>query len=248
MPHDMSRRFMNLLGSPNWTSPLLMCAGNTACVNRVTQGWHQISDYDNTRCIVLWGHDPQPKKWVGEYLGLKAATDSGAKLIVIDPFRSFNASRADLWLQVRPGTDAALALGWLNVIIEEGLYDARFVADWTVGFPELEARVKEFELGRVAEITGVRAETIRDAARLYATTKPAIIPWGCTLDMQTNSTNALRALGILARHHGQPRRARRRGPVRLPPPDPLVRGDGAQRAHACRSRSRSSSAQTASRS
>lgn len=197
MPHDMSRRFMNLLGSPNWTSPLLMCAGNTACVNRVTQGWHQISDYDNTRCIVLWGHDPQPKKWVGEYLGLKAATDSGAKLIVIDPFRSFNARRADLWLQVRPGTDAALALGWLNVIIEEELYDARFVAEWTVGFPELEARVKEFDLKRVAEITGVRAEIIRDAARLYATTKPAIIPWGCTLDMQTNSTNALRALGIL---------------------------------------------------
>jgi anaerobic selenocysteine-containing dehydrogenase len=197
MPHDMSRRFMNLLGSPNWTSPLLMCGGNTACVNRVTQGWHQVSDYESTRCIVLWGHDPQPKKWVGEYMGLKAATDDGAKLIVIDPFKSFNAGHADLWLQLRPGTDAALALGWLNVIIEEELYDAQFVADWTVGFAELKERVKEFPPEGVARITGVPAETIRDAARLYATTKPAIIPWGCTLDMQTNSTNALRALGIL---------------------------------------------------
>ena len=197
MPHDMSRRFMNLLGSPNWTSPLLMCMGNTASVNRVTYGWHQVSDYEDTRCIVLWGHDPQPKKWVGEYMSLKAATNQCARLIVIDPFKSFNAERADLWLQPRPGTDAAVALGWLNVIIEEELYDPQFVSEWTVGFPQLKRRVKDFPLERVAEISGVPAGTIRDAARLYATTKPAIIPWGCTLDMQTNSTNALRALGIL---------------------------------------------------
>lgn len=197
MPHDMSRRFMNLLGSPNWTSPNLICNGNTSCVNKVTYGWHQLADYVDTRCVVLWGHDPQPKKWVGEYMALEASIGNGAKLIVIDPFKSFNAGHADLWLQLRPGTDAALALGWLNVIIEEELYDAKFVADWTVGFAELKARVREFPLARVAQITGVPEQTIGDAARLYATSKPAIIPWGCTLDMQTNSTNALRALGIL---------------------------------------------------
>ena len=144
MPHDMSRRFMNLLGSPNWTSPLLMCMGNTAAVNRTTYGWYQVADYEGTRCVVLWGHDPQPTKWVGEYMALKAALDAGAKLIVIDPFKSFNAGQADVWLQIRPGTDAALALGWLNVIIEEGLYDAGFVADWTVGFADLAARAGEF--------------------------------------------------------------------------------------------------------
>ena len=65
MPHDMSRRFMNLLGSPNWTSPLLMCMGNTASVNRTTYGWHQVADYDGTRCVVMWGHDPQPTSGSG---------------------------------------------------------------------------------------------------------------------------------------------------------------------------------------
>lgn len=197
MPHDMSRRFMNLLGSPNWTSPLLLCMGNTAAVNRTTYGRHQVAAYEGTRCVVLWGHDPQPTKWVGEYMSLRAALDDGAKLIVIDPFKSFNAGHADLWLRPRPGTDAALALGWLNVIVEEEVYDAEFVTRWTLGFDELKARVSEFPPERVAVITGVPADAIRCAARLYATTRPAIIPWGCTLDMQTNSTNALRALSIL---------------------------------------------------
>ena len=87
MPHDMSRRFMNLLGSPNWTSPLLMCMGNTASVNRTTYGWHQVADYEGTKCVVLWGHDPQPKKWVGEYMALKAAQDAGARLIVSRPLQ-----------------------------------------------------------------------------------------------------------------------------------------------------------------
>jgi anaerobic selenocysteine-containing dehydrogenase len=197
MPHDMSRRFMNLLGSPNWTSPLLVCMGNTASIDRITYGWHQVADYEGTGCVVLWGHDPQPKKWVGEYLALKDARRAGARLIVVDPFESLNARSADVWLQLRPGTDAALALGWLNVIIEEELYDCDFVANWTVGFERLKARARDFSPGRVAQITGVSANQIRSAARLYATTHPAIIPWGCTLDMQTNSTNALRTLGIL---------------------------------------------------
>jgi len=85
-----------------------------------------------------------------------------------------------------------MCLGWLNVIIGEGLYDADFVRRWTVGFDELCARVAEFPLERVAAITGVAAESIRSAARLYATSGPAVIPWTPITDQQRNSTSAIR--------------------------------------------------------
>ena len=81
-------------------------------------------------------------------------------MIVQDPRKSENAERADVWLPLRAGTDDAMTLGWLNVIIEEGLYDKEFVRDWTVGFEQLAERVREYPLDRVADITGVDAELI----------------------------------------------------------------------------------------
>ncbi|MPL87813.1 Acetylene hydratase [bioreactor metagenome] len=195
-PNEMSRRFMNLLGSPNWTWPGFLCLSNTSVISKITYGWYQFPDYGNTDCVVLWGHDPQPNKWTGEYNWLRNALKRGAKLIVVDPFNSFNAKKADIWLQIRPGTDAALALGWLNVIINEGLYDKEFVEKWTVGFDELKERVQDYSPEKVEEITWVPAEKIREAARMYAA-KRAIIPWGSTLDEIPNTTDALRANCIL---------------------------------------------------
>ena len=186
------RRFMNLLGTPNWISGVALCAGNTAAVNRIVYGWFPWADYANTNCIVLFGHNPKRHSWTPHYRNIVAAQKRGAKLIVLDPRRSESAERADLWLPLRAGTDAAMCLGWLNVTIAEGLYDRDFVARWTVGFDDLAQRVAEYPLERVSEITGVEPDLIAEAARLYATTHPAVIPWTPITDQQVSSTSAIR--------------------------------------------------------
>ncbi len=186
------RRFMNALGSPNWISGVALCAGNTAAVNRMVYGWFPLGDFQTTRTIVLFGHNPKRHSWTPVYNAIRKAQQRGAKLVVLDPRRSESAERADIWLPLKVGTDAAMCLGWLNVIIEEELYDRAFVRDWTTGFDELAARVAEFPLDRVAGITGCDPEMIAAAARLYATGGPAIIPWSPITDQQRNSTSAIR--------------------------------------------------------
>lgn len=187
-----ARRFMNLIGSPNWASGVAFCAGNTAAINRLVYGWFPFPDFERTNCIVLFGHNPKKHSWTPIYNHIRRAQKRGAKLIVLDPRRSENAELADLWLPLRAGTDAAMCMAWVKVIIDEQLYDADFVRQWTVGFEELRARVNEFPLERVAEITGVSAELIAKAARMYATATPGVIPWTPITDQQRNSTSAIR--------------------------------------------------------
>jgi len=191
------RRFMNFLGSPNWISGVAICAGNTAAVNRLVYGWYPYPDYTQTQCVVLFGHNPKQHSWTPVYNAIRRAQQRGAKLIVLDPRKSENAELADLWLPLKPGTDAAMCFGWLKVILDEELYDKEFVAEWTSGFEEFRARVNEFPLGRVEAITGVSAELIRQAARMYATSGPAVIPWTPITDQQRNSTSAIRLMCIL---------------------------------------------------
>lgn len=191
------RRFMNLFGSPNWISGVALCAGNTAAINRMVYGWFPYPDFNKTKCITLFGHNPKLHSWTPVYNSIRRAQDRGAKLIVLDPRRSESAERADIWLPLRVGTDAAMIFGWLKVIISEGLYDDAFVRDWTTGFDALRERVDQFPLDRVADITGVDADTIAQAARLYATNGPAVIPWTPITDQQRNSTSAIRLQCIL---------------------------------------------------
>ena len=161
-------------------------------MNRYVYGWFPRGDILNSKCIVLIGHDPRRHSWTMEYKAIRMAQAAGAKLIVLDPRRSENAERADIWLPLRAGTDAALLLGWLRVIVDEELYDKDFVRDWTVGFDDLVERLQEYPLERVAEITGVPEEQIRESARMYATTAPACIPWTPITDQQVSSTSAIR--------------------------------------------------------
>lgn len=191
-----TRRFTNLLGSPNFISGVALCAGNTAAVNRLTYGWFPYPDFMNTECIVLFGHNPKRHSWVPIYNNIMRAKARGAKLIVLDPRLSEMAERADVWLPLKTGTDAAICLGWINVIIEEGLYDADFVETWCHGFEQLRARAAEFPLERVSAITGVPPELIAASARLYASRR-AIIPWTPITDQQRNSTSAIRLHSIL---------------------------------------------------
>jgi anaerobic selenocysteine-containing dehydrogenase len=195
--YGMDRRLMNLVGSPNWTSGVSLCAGNTAAVNRLTYGWMPLPDIAATKCIVLFGHNPRKHSWTPIYNGINFAKMCGAKVIVLDPRVSEQAETADLHLQLRAGTDAAMALGWLKVIIDEELYDKDFVRDWCIGFDELRARVDEYPLERVEAITGVDRELIAQAARMYATAESACIPWTPITDQQISSTSGIRLHSIL---------------------------------------------------
>lgn len=195
--HGADRRFMNLLGSPNWISGVAMCNGNTAAVNKLTYGWHPFPDFYNTKCIVLFGHNPRKHSWTPIHNLINLAQSQGAKLIVLDPRVSDQAEKADLHLRLRSGTDAAMCLGWVNVIIAEGLYNREFVDEWCLGFDELAARAAEYPLDRVEAITGVDSELIAEAARMYATADGAVIPWTPITDMQINSTSAIRLQSIL---------------------------------------------------
>jgi anaerobic selenocysteine-containing dehydrogenase len=135
--------------------------------------------------VVIWGNNPIISNGDG-FLGhwIVDMMKMGTKLIVVDPYLTWFASRADYWLQVRPGTDAAVGLAMLNVIIEEELYDKEFVDKWCYGFEELSERVKEYPPEKAEEISWVPAEKIRGAARMFAKAKPASIQWGLAIDTQ----------------------------------------------------------------
>ncbi|MFO7773930.1 MAG: molybdopterin-dependent oxidoreductase [Dehalococcoidia bacterium] len=181
-------RFGNLLGTPN-----VMAAGHFCYLTRVgasivTCGNLPISDYDgDPKCVVVWGNNvlwTNPDEYTGENLCRVLA--QGAKLIVVDPRLTYLSSRADVWLQLRPGTDGALAFGMLNVIISEELYDKEFVEKYCHGWDQFVERVKEYPVEKVAEITWVPAEKIREAARLFAKTRPASIQWGISIEQTIN--------------------------------------------------------------
>ena len=141
--------------------------------------------------IVFWGKDPLPSN--GDGLFGHAAIDMmrrGSKLMSIDPRVNWVSTRADWHLRLRPGTDAALGMAMLNVIISEDLYDHDFVSKWCYGFDQLAERVATMPVEKAAEITGVDADLIRDAARAYAAAKPAQIAWGLAIDMKSNGMQA----------------------------------------------------------
>jgi anaerobic selenocysteine-containing dehydrogenase len=192
-------RFANLLGTPNVLTAGHFCYGPRIATSIVTCGTNPIVDYENhPQCIMVWGNNlviSNPDCYKGEPFSV--GLNKGAKLIVIDPRLTRMAARADVWLQLRPGTDTALALGMLNVIVNEALYDAEFVENHVYGWDQFVGRVNEYPLNRVAEITWVPADKIRKAARLFATTKPAAVQWGVAIEQQINCADNNRALMAL---------------------------------------------------
>jgi len=192
-------RFANLLGTPNVLTAGHFCYGPRIATSIITCGSNPIVDYENNpRCIMVWGNNmviSNPDEYKGE--SFSVSLEKGAKLIAVDPRLTRIAARADIWLQLRPGTDTALALGMLNSIITEELYDREFVEKYVHGWEPFVTRVREYPLGKVEEITRVPKEKIREAARLFATTKPAAIQWGVALEQQVNCADNNRSLMAL---------------------------------------------------
>jgi anaerobic selenocysteine-containing dehydrogenase len=144
---------------------------------------------------MVWGSNivwTNPDEYKAENLNKTLA--KGAKLIVVDPRLTYLAGRADVWLQLRPGTDTALAFGMLNVIINDRLYDKGFVEKYVHGWDKFVERVQQYPLNKVEDITWVPADKIREAARLYAQTKPACIQWGISIEQTINCIDNNRLL------------------------------------------------------
>ncbi|MBM3133467.1 MAG: dehydrogenase, partial [Chloroflexi bacterium] len=139
-------------------------------------------DTSNAKCVVLWGTNPAQSELRLWAALTRMKRDGKVKVIAVDPRQTKSTDIADLWLRPRPGTDTALAIGWLNVIINEELYNRDFVEKWTTGFDQLKKRVQEYPPSKVAEITGVPAEKIVEAARVYATSGPSVMPYGVAID------------------------------------------------------------------
>ena len=153
----------------------------------------------NTGLLLVWGFNATGLMGGAFKESVRAATSSGAKVVVIDPKRIKLARNADLWISPRPQSDGALAMGFIKVIIEEKLYDADFVSKWTVGFEELEEEIKTFSLNDVEKATWVPKAQIEKAARLF--TNPANQPIcyieGNGLERSIHSFQAIRAINIM---------------------------------------------------
>jgi anaerobic selenocysteine-containing dehydrogenase len=186
-PRPYFHRLTHAFGSPNYCTESSNCFSGTWIAANLTYGPEYSymagagSGVDpETKCKLIWGAAviSSPGAWQENL----EAKERGVKFIVVDPRRTAIAAKADIHLQLRPGTDGALALGFINVIINENLYDKDFIDKWTVGFDGLKKLAQEYPPERVEKITWVPADKIREAARLYATHKPG------KLHMSGNST------------------------------------------------------------
>ena len=153
------------------------------------KGRYDDPQYEVPKYIILWGKDPlfsNPDGFFGH--SLIDLMKRGTKFITIDPRITWIGARAEYALQLRPGTDAALGIGMLQVIMNEGLYDYEFVEKWTYGFDLLKERVNEYTLDEIEEITTVPKEDIIAVARAFATNSPSSILWGLAVDTNSNGT------------------------------------------------------------
>ena len=195
--------FAQAYGSPNGAKPSVsMCTTPREEAALVTigktMGNHEPVDWDNTRCVVLIGTHIGEDARNTMMQDLANARARGAKLIVVDPRFSSAAMKADYWLPIKPGTDTALLLAWMNVLINEKLIDKEYLDKWSVGFDKLAAHVKTFTPEWAASITDLPADKIRQTAREFGLYRPAsvIVP-GRHVVWYGNDTQRMRAVYIL---------------------------------------------------
>jgi anaerobic selenocysteine-containing dehydrogenase len=192
----LSHRFKAAFGTPNYFSVESICYRMRIRCRQITFGKYPVEELDSN-LYFLWGHNPAESDFPLA-LAIEKNLKKGSKVIVVDPKRIPLADRAEMYCAIRPGTDGALALAMMNVIINEDLYDHEFVEKWTYGFDKLVPHVQPYTPEWAEKITMVKADDIRKLARTLATTKGAAIYQGtCTQDQQANGTQTNRAISIL---------------------------------------------------
>lgn len=191
---SLGRRFLNVHGSPNYLHSAI-CNSQRMFSRLVTIGGPEHAkatdtapgQLGKTKLLVVWGFNSENSAVnQGNPNARMNAKEGGMQIVDIRPMQEGLGAHADYWLPVRPGTDTALALAFLNVIIGEDLYDHDFVENWTTGFDELAEHVKQFTPAWAAEITGLPEEQITEVARLMGTVKPMGINCGNGIGDQAN--------------------------------------------------------------
>ncbi|MCL2336607.1 MAG: molybdopterin-dependent oxidoreductase [Firmicutes bacterium] len=194
---SLTHRFRAALESPQFFSVESICYRMRIRSRQITFGKYPVEEMDSP-LYVLWGHNPAASNYP-LFLAIKENLAQGnSRLIVIDPRRIPLTDQAEMYLSIRPGTDGALALALIHVLINEKLYDASFVEQWTFGFEQLVPHVQQYTPEWAEKITGVQAADIRTLARTFASVKGAGLYQGtCTQDQSANGTQTDRAIAIL---------------------------------------------------
>lgn len=190
------RRFCNVYGTPNFTGCGSQCAIATILAEKYSIG-PTSPDYENTKCMIQWGRNQSASSFLEWLHRILPAKEGGAKLICIDPRGNPMTKMADIHLRPRPGTDGALALSMMNVILNNNLYDKDFVEKYSVGFAELQTLVAGYKPEIAETITGIPANDIRNAAMMYAKNSPACITSGNALELHINGVQTIRAVMLL---------------------------------------------------
>ena len=193
-PRPFVKRLAHSFGSPNYATESSTCDGATKVAAQLNYGCFGRPDLAKSKCLLVWSNNPFYSN-SSTVRRLLDARENGLKIIEVGPLLTPLSAHADIHLRIRPGTSGALAHGLARVIIEEGLLDVDFVENWTTGFEEYRSYVRKFHPQLTEKITGVPADLIVRAARLYATTKPAAMMTGASPTVHhTNGVQNHRAL------------------------------------------------------
>lgn len=197
----LSLNLMKAFGSPNAASDGSLCYVSFGLLAPLTTfgipATSLLPDFENSNLIVVWGANPITDSPPFMFKRIVNAQKNGKKIIAIDQMKSDIASRADQWIPIRSGTDGALALGLINIVISEALYDQDFVENWTVGFDDLKDYVKQFTPEAVERITGVPKDQVVSLAREIAAAKPATLRTYTGLEYSNSGVQNIRAVFIL---------------------------------------------------
>ncbi|WP_457743077.1 formate dehydrogenase subunit alpha [Thermococcus sp.] len=209
-PNYLVQKLARMLGTNNVDHCARLCHSSTVAGLKAVFGagamTNTYKDIEMADVIIIWGHNYAETHPVGFRYVIKAK-ERGAKVIVVDPRFTKTAWFSDLFLQLYPGTDIALANGMMHVIIKHGLYDREFIEKRTVGFSELKKTVEKYTPKRVEEITGVPAELIEEAAVTFAKAENAVITWAMGLTQSVHGYDNVRAVATLIAitgHIGRP--------------------------------------------
>ena len=206
---DWVQRLVRAFGSPNFSNYMELCGWGRFLAPLYTFGASvpgtYLPDLDEAGCILYWGYNPSVAR-LAHATSTVAAVARGARLVVVDPRKAGLAARADHWLRVRPGTDAALALSLVHVMIENGWYDVDFVRDWTNAADDVDgtsvwdllaARCAQFRPEVAEGITGVPAHAIVATARTLWESRPVAFYTWSGLEQQRGATQTIRAIDVL---------------------------------------------------
>jgi len=187
-------RLFNRMGACGLVRSICDAAASAAVAATIGAKWAPpMQDIVHSKLVIIWGHNPVSTS--PHFMPfLRQAQRGGTRVIVIDPRRTTTARSADLHIQPKPATDAALALGMMNIIFAEGMHDAEWLEAHSIGWRELRERAAEYPVERVSAITGLSAEVIESLAREYGTTKPALLKFADGIQRHGNGGQTVRAL------------------------------------------------------